>query len=91
MEPTLAANVISQKMEEVKALWAKHNQDHVFRWADKLSDEERVTFLEDLQQVDVTEINKIYEDTVSYEGIYQISYKIYSPIPIFRTMHAHEP
>jgi hypothetical protein len=69
MEPTLGANIISKKMEEIKAQWATHNQDHVFKWADKLTEQERVTFLEDLQQVDVTEINKIYKETVAYEGI----------------------
>jgi UDP-N-acetylglucosamine/UDP-N-acetylgalactosamine diphosphorylase len=68
MEPTLGANVISQKMEELKALWAKHGQDHVFNWADSLNEQERITFLEDLQQVDVSEINKIYTETVAYEG-----------------------
>lgn len=70
MEPTIASNVVAQRMEEVKALFAKHNQEHVFQWADTLTDSERLTFLEDLGQIDVANINKIYKDTVAYEGIF---------------------
>lgn len=77
MEPAIASNLVSQRMEEIKVLWGKHNQDHVFKWADKLTDAERLTFLEDLQQVDVADINKIYKDTVTYEGVLVIVFLIY--------------
>jgi hypothetical protein len=68
MEPTPSTHIITQKMEELKALWAKHGQDHVLKWVDTLSDNEKLTFLEDVQQVDVAEVSKIYKDTVTYEG-----------------------
>lgn len=69
MEPTPSTHAINNKMDEIKALWTKHNQGHVFQWADKLSDEQKMSFLEDVQQVDITEVNRIYKETVEYEGM----------------------
>lgn len=54
-------------MEELKTLYAKHGQEQVFKWADTLSDNDKLTFLEDVQQIDVAEVSKIYKDTVKYE------------------------
>lgn len=39
------------------------------QWVDSLTDAERSTFLEDIAQVDVAEVNKIYKETVEYEAL----------------------
>ncbi len=69
MEPTLTPQIIQQQMEEQRSLWAKCNQDHVFKWADSLSDNARALFLQDLKQINITDVQRVYQETVSLEGI----------------------
>jgi len=68
MEPTPDIQAINKQLEELNSVWTKHNQGHVFQWADKLKNEEKLTFLEDLQQVDIADVERTYKEAVAHEA-----------------------
>ena len=65
---SLSTESITTRLDELRTLWTKNNQEQVFKWADKLDNQQLTSFIEDLEQIDVADVNKVYATTASQEG-----------------------
>jgi UDP-N-acetylglucosamine/UDP-N-acetylgalactosamine diphosphorylase len=64
---SLSQELLRSKLDDLRELWEKNNQGHVFKWTPKLKSKELTDFLDNLQDIDVVEVNKIYKTTVVQE------------------------
>lgn len=56
MDPSNLLNGESKRLEELKTLWSSVGQGHVFRFWDKLNDNEKKAFLQQLQEINISEV-----------------------------------
>ncbi|KAM9970453.1 hypothetical protein ACTFIW_008401 [Dictyostelium discoideum] len=50
--------------EDIRNEWIEQGQGHVFNWFDKLSNEEKLNFENDIRKINVKEVNKDYKNVL---------------------------